>query len=315
MFPAKIKVGLFLDGRIGHEKQSRGLIKALKEIIDVDVVEYNIPHLGNLDYLSTLIRYKFQQISVNKINKYQNADLLIGVGRQTHLPMLSAKRQLGTKVITCMDPGFIVRKDFDLCFIPNHDSVPETENSVLTFGPPNTSINLKQHELDKGLILVGGIDEKSHHWDNSRLLEQIGSIVNNNGDITWSISSSPRTPVETISSLKKYVSTVANVNFYHYLDTENDWLEKQYNLNKYVWVTADSISMVFEALSAGCDVGMIPVSWKRKNSKFQRCENLLLNSNYVQLLGPSLNDSIEKPILDEAQRCARIILERLWTKN
>ncbi|MGL1932893.1 MAG: mitochondrial fission ELM1 family protein [Desulfotalea sp.] len=314
MLPKKIKIGLFLDGRPGHEKQSRGIINSLGDIIDAEILEFQVPRLNLVNYVFEISKLKI----FKKSNKFKfdcsECDLLLGAGRHTHLPMLFAKKMFGVKIVTCMDPGFLIRRDFDLCFIPNHDKVSKAKNIAFTTGPPNTSINNHQHKSNKGLILVGGTDEKSHYWNNEELVSQINSIIENK-QISWKISSSPRTPKDTVSLLKNIAFKSTNTDFYNYLDTANDWLESQYDQNKYVWVTGDSISMVYESLTAGCDVGLIPVSWKRKNSKFHRSENYLLENNFVNLLGDDRGQTLTQPVLNESQRCAAIMMEQLWTKN
>ena len=40
--------------------------------------------------------------------------------------------------------------------------------------------------------------------------------------------------------------------------------------------------MIYEALTAGCSVGIFPMRWLRENSKFKRNENLLLEKKLVK---------------------------------
>ncbi len=96
------------------------------------------------------------------------------------------------------------------------------------------------------------------------------------------------------------------------------WVEKQYSLNKSVWVTGDSISMVYEALSAGCSVGIIPVDWNREANKFRYSLDYLVRSKRVITLEQYLDGEQfckESPPLNEADRCAREIVKRWWPEN
>ena len=73
----------------------------------------------------------------------------------------------------------------------------------------------------------------------------------------------------------------AILDFFDYRNTPPGWIEKQYDKNNVVWVTADSISMIYEAITAGCTVGILPMRWLRENSKFKRNENVLLEKSLV----------------------------------
>ena len=71
--------------------------------------------------------------------------------------------------------------------------------------------------------------------------------------------------------------------------------------------------MVYEALSSGCKVGIIPVRWRKKNSKFIISEKYLHGHEMViDLQGYLANDTTWKdhPALNEANRCADEIISR-----
>ena len=108
------------------------------------------------------------------------------------------------------------------------------------------------------------------------------------------------------------------VSFVPFRESEPGWLEKQYRTHASVWVTADSISMIYEALSSGCRVGVLPVQWKKADNKFQRSLNYLLEhklivsfDHYIQ--GAAMPENVEP--LNEADRCAKELLRRWWPKN
>jgi hypothetical protein len=71
--------------------------------------------------------------------------------------------------------------------------------------------------------------------------------------------------------------------------------------------------MVYEALSSGCKVGIIPVRWRKKNSKFITSEKYLYEQDMVLDLEGYLSHGREwkdHPALNEASRCADEILQR-----
>ena len=104
----------------------------------------------------------------------------------------------------------------------------------------------------------------------------------------------------------------------NFSDTGPGWIEKEYERNQTVWVTADSMSMVFEALSAGCRVGLLPVTWKHANNKFQHSADDLKRDGAVVTFEEWKNGkaswALSKPF-NEAQRCAKEILRRWWPER
>ena len=106
-----------------------------------------------------------------------------------------------------------------------------------------------------------------------------------------------------------------NCTFFEARDTGPGWIEEQYNQADMCWVTADSVSMTYEALSAGCRVGIVPVTWKNPSSKIARGLARLLDENWVISFDDYFNNSRtwqNHQALDEAGRAAREILRRWW---
>jgi mitochondrial fission protein ELM1 len=110
--------------------------------------------------------------------------------------------------------------------------------------------------------------------------------------------------------------SMKNVTFFRSTETPSGWIEEQYSLNRKVWVTADSISMVYEALSAGCEVGVLPVEWLNQDNKFNKSLEFLTKKKMIidfeswQKGAPMPAQRSES--LNEAKRCAREILLRWW---
>lgn len=311
-----LKVAVFLDGRPGHEKQTLGIIQALSDLTPVETKEVRVQRERGWKRVLHTLRY-FLSIDIPIQDDFDDFDLMIGTGTATHLPMLSCKRKNNLPVVTCMTPASHLLRRFDLCFIPQHDSPAPAENVFTTIGPPNCSSSLGSHSLNHALILVGGIDHKSHHWSESLLEQQVRSLIEEAPQLTWTISSSPRTPRQSVEILEKISQELSNVTFCNYRSTPPGWVEKEYNQNQWVWVTADSLSMVYEALSAGCKVGILPVRWKNPRSKFVVSESFLIEKGLVVSFGDKegwsgVNKSM-KPF-NEAKRCAKELLCR-WKRK
>jgi mitochondrial fission protein ELM1 len=193
------------------------------------------------------------------------------------------------------------------------------KNVFFTQGPPNTSPYTEEKDNKRGLILVGGVDRKSHVWRSDDTLEQIRTILDKEPSKAWTVGTSPRTPEAMNHLLEDLAGGYSRVDFVRSKDTSSGWIEKQYKENGFVWVTADSLSMIYEPITAGCQVGILPVEWKRKDSKFHRSIAYVLNQglaiSYEQWLRNGSVCPANKQRLDEATRCAEEILRRWWPKR
>ena len=314
-----LQIVAFLDGLPGHEKQSKGIIQALTTLTQTTVRYIHLPAQDFHSVLFNWLRYVVSR-TTSLAGKHQvpasesRVDLIIGVGAHTHIAMALFKQRYGGKVVTCMPPSLFYLKEIDLYCIAMHDRVRTSGKVFRTIGPPNTALFLNKHDKKKGLILVGGIDEKSHIWSSQDLVSKIAAILKSRSDIQWTIASSRRTPKEMEVLISDLVRLHPNVKFLRPLDTPAGWIEERYAECFNVWVTADSISMVYEALTAGCRVGILPVQWKKRGSKYEKGINYVLSEGWAVSYDqrqegkmPTLRGS-----LDEASRCAEEILRRWW---
>ena len=308
-----VTIGAFFDGRPGHEKQTLGILEQLKKKVDIDVVSIQVSKEKFSKQLNQWLNYLLKY-STQPNPALSQCDLLIGTGTHTHLPMLSQKRLYRIPVVTCMSPAKSLQPKFDIIFAPTHDHIADTQNVFRTIGPPNQNRNEKKHRDDRTLILIGGVDPKSHHWESERIIADVEKLLSHEPHSQVTVSSSPRTPQETILGLAQLAEREEQMSFFDYRDTPSGWVEQQYRESKKVWVTGDSISMVYEALSSGCLVGIIPVKWRRQNSKFRISEKYLIKNEMVIELGSYLEGKSRwdrKVYLDEASRCADEIMRRL----
>jgi len=312
-----LHITAFFDGSPGHDKQTDGVLRALQKLTPLSITHIKTLQSGLLRSIKDWLDYfKAAVTPENSEHAADTVDLIIGTGAHTHIPMLLYKKKHPAKVVTCMNPGFPLLKKIDLCFIPQHDEVKlaKAENVYLTVGPPVISEAKGVHAQQKGLLLIGGVDKKSHHWDLDSLRAQVYTILERKAFMQWTISSSPRTPDDTMLMLRKVAADNPNVTFYASKETPQGWIEKIYAECNIVWVTADSISMVYEALASRCSVGLLPVKWKRKNSKFQRSITFLIETKRVitYQMWVAGHPMVQGAVLNEAQRCAKEILRRWW---
>jgi hypothetical protein len=307
-----LKLVCITDGRPGHEKQSLAVSTALDGMTPVSVEMLRVKALQGAERLVQGLK------SLLAAPRLGSIDLVIGTGTSTHMSMVGLKRRTAARLVTCMTPNFWLLPWFDLCLVPMHDRPPHRPKFFPTFGPPCLQPNTGRHHPAKGLILAGGVDPKSHRWSTATLLGQIEGILGRSPEMAWTIASSPRTPADTIEKLRELAQGDRRVEFFSADQTPRGWIESAYEAHALVWVTADSVSMIYEALTAGCRVGVLPVAWLHPQNKFQRgIDDLKTNgmvADYDQWRDAGELPKPSQP-LDEAARCAKEILIRWWPER
>jgi uncharacterized protein len=247
-----VVVWVFTDGKAGHENQARGLLVALARCNPVDARWIKVPAYASV--LSSLMTRRFLP-GVG----LPPPDLLIGAGHRTHLPLLAARRAHGGRSIVLMKPS-LPRAWFDLCVIPEHDGVSGA-NVFTTRGALNPMEPGKK-DARAGLILVGG-PSRHHGWNENEIFSQIETIVTTDGNTHWTLTSSRRTPAATTRRLRTL--TFSNLTVVPVSETGPGWLSDRLATAAQVWVTEDSVSMVYEALTANAATGILSVPAKRES--------------------------------------------------
>ncbi len=306
MSASPLNVLVVLDGRPGHEKQTRGVVAALERNRTVRVVAVRIQPGGSALFTAASVVLGARL----EIPEKFSPDVIIGTGTHTHLTVLALKCRWGGRAVTCMTPGRLLRHRFDLCFVPRHDEIAEGRNVMLTDGPPGVNSNLRQHDPSQGLILVGGVDEKSHSWDNFKMAGRVAAMISGYPHLSWTLTTSPRTPAGFLDAFEKYPELIS-LQVCPFRDTPPGWLEQALIRSKYVVVTEDSMSMVFEALSAGCRVGTIPVDFRKEN-KFVRSLHELKTRNLLAVDFSSQELLVSGEDFDVAGQCAAEMEKRWW---
>ena len=255
-----------LDGKAGHEKQSLSLINALNSEVGVKTI--------NIDSRSFLF---FILFSIGKLKRFPKPDFIIGVGHKTHIALLYLKFFFGGKSILIMKPSLPCNW-FNLCIIPEHDKFKGTGLIYWTKGALANTSNLIKKNEKKGLILVGGIS-KHYEWDGKIIATQIEQLLNNNLSINFVISPSRRTPKDFIIEINKL--SFSNLKIHSIQKQNQNWLKNQMNKAKYAWISEDSISMIYESLTAGQNVGVLSLKIKNKSRITNEIDRLKKRENYI----------------------------------
>lgn len=284
------------DGKAGHRSQAVGLYKAMQRISNIEVTfqEISIQQLPVFTLLKGMLS---RQLALFE----KKPDYIFGVGSHTQSRvLLLGKVYPQAKTVILMKPNFPFAW-FDHAIIPEHDGVPESTHVITTQGALNPIVNEQRHQANRILVALGG-SSKRHQWNEKKVLEAIQNIVQHHPQAEIILTTSRRTPKEFLGHLsaQPYAS---QLQIFPVEDTPQGWIFEQMQQAEAVWVTEDSVSMIFEALTAGCKVGIIAI-------------DRLKSDRITTLLDQLLSTSSDKPHhnllnlkLNEATRVADILLK------
>lgn len=292
-----------LDGRSGHENQVIGLTEAIARQVSVRAFDITIDRC--LRGLRSLIP---RRLSFAK--KLPAPDLLIGAGHATHLPLLSCQQRFGGKTVVAMKPSLPTAL-FDLCLIPTHDNLLfRPHNVIRTEGALNRIRPSADHDSGKALLLIGG-PSKHFQWSDDALMDQVRRVVQvSESNVCWTLATSERTPDSFIHRWRNHAPGIPLVTAQ---ECSSRWLPEQLAACGTVWVTCDSMSMIYESLTAGTRVGLLELSVIRRDRitrNIQRLCGMGWGVTTRQWLAgrqlPTLNRQFS-----ESDRCSAIVVDRL----
>lgn len=306
--PLTLRIWRFTDGRPGHEKQTAGLLQGFRECLpqqagqDAKIEVREIGLANYADNWSALWR-----------DPGEAPDLLIGAGRRTHLPMARVRWHLGSRSIVMMKPS-LPSFCYDLALVPEHDASWSERKVLRTLGMLGPS-EFAEKVADHGVILLGGTNDH-FHWQDAEIASAVANIVQRSPDIHWQISDSPRSSQDLVGAVEAALANAPNAMVMRYTDNPPDWLTQALAKASQVWVSADSASMLYEALSSGAQVGVIELASKRRRNKLQVGINALQQQRRVGLssAGSLAEQNLEAEPLREHLRCARWILARWFSE-
>ena len=290
----------FTDGKAGHEAQSQGLVEALQRRCEVAVFTLPVQRGGTglIAWLSRRYRPGAQLPA---------PDLLVGAGHATHWHLLAARRRYGGRTVLLMKPSLPLSW-FDLCVVPEHDAVAPAANVLVTQGVLNRIRPPDLPRQDTGLVVLGG---PSRHcdWDDASMLEQLDQLVAARPRQRWLLTTSRRTPGTLLQALRDHPAFTC----VPCQETAPDWLVQQLATAGEVWVSEDSVSMLYEALSAGAPVGLLQVA-RRGANRVTAGIDALVARGWVSAPGHWQPAAGPPQPLNEAQRCADWIVEHWLTR-
>ncbi len=237
-----------------------------------------------------------------------NPDLILAAGHATHFALLAARRARGGRAVVLMKPSLPLFL-FDQCVIPEHDAPSIQPNVLPVRGALNDVVSRAEKQPGQGLILIGGISA-NFGWDDQAIRQAVVAIARAMPEVAWRLTTSRRTPASFLAS---FSDRPANLALLSHTDTGPGWLEQALTESGQVWVTEDSVSMLYEALTAGAAVGLLRLP-EARDSRVRRGVERLIADGWVtpyERWQPGNTLVAVTGMFNEAERAADWILDKL----
>lgn len=312
---APLVIWLLQDGKVGHQNQALALVEALQQrlFLRLEVVELPAHPLPGLRLLHALFR----------TSALAHPHLVVGAGHATHFAMLGVALRRKVPSLVVMRPSLPLTW-FSWVVAPSHDLATAAASTRLisTFGPlcrkaPAQVASLSSPQpWPHTLVLLGG-PSRHHRFDLATLKMHLAQLLAADSQPEgWCLVESRRTPAGALQQLASELGLSKQQMAWR--SCPSGWLAAALAQCPAVWASEDSMSMLFEAVSAGCRVGVLPMPRRAGRSRLQHSLERLVAEGYVLPLsvwrpGHQLNYP-PKP-LDEAGRVADQLLPWLQDLN
>ncbi len=307
-----MNICIISDEKQGHLSQTQGLAEALMRQADARkpelthrCVQWSVKGKGFFEK----IFYKGESLADAAELRF---DLILCAGHSTHAAALSLARQHKCLCMVCMKPSLPLCF-FDLALIPEHDLVKmrcRSGKRIFATKGALSNIDASQHRQGRyQLFLIGGAS-REFDWDSEELINQIEHITRYS-TLPLILTTSRRTPSDFAHEVHQ---ACPSINVVPVEKTAPGWIREHLNEAQSVWVTQDSVSMVYEALSSGAPVGILdmPERERKHVSRVHQGLQQLIADGYVNSYADWAQTRVlkqEKP-LEEAKRAALAILDR-----
>ena len=306
---APLVVWLLQDGKAGHQNQALALVEALQRLLPLSVQVLAVPARAcpGLGVLRALHRSR----------DLARPELVVGAGHATHGALLALMLLKRVPGLVVMRPSLPLAW-FSRVVAPSHDLATAVASPRLipTFGPlcrqalATVTPPAKQRVWPRTLILLGG-PSRHHRFELEDLQSHLAALLAGEPDPEgWCLVESRRTPVGALQQLANGLG-LSSQQLMPWRGCPAGWLATALAQQPLVWASEDSMSMLFEAVSAGCPVGVLPMRRRPGRSRLQHSLDRLVAEGYVLPLSAWLAG---EPLLDcpqplaEASRAADQLL-------
>ncbi|WGL15987.1 ELM1/GtrOC1 family putative glycosyltransferase [Microbulbifer bruguierae] len=293
----------FLDGNRAHEKQSAALVSGLCCCLGSDGVDCR-----DLDCRALRI-VPWRRLPAD-LAGLPRPDLILGAGHRSHWAILRARNAFGGRSVVIMQPSLPLSW-FDFVIAPEHDCPPPLDNVILTQGALAEPLPDFPLDENRALLLFGG-PSRHFYWDGVKVAAAAEQLLKQ--PLQWVLSDSRRTPRDTL------VQYAGRGELHPWQRCPPGWLAEQMARAGQIWVTGDSVSMLFEALQSRARVGVITLPSRKSRNKIRSAVQRLLDQGLVGeisdpdiALPTALSTASRGPLpraLGQPVACARALLRR-----
>lgn len=281
------------DGKAGHLSQTRGLASVLANRLKGHVYELDLSNKGFWGKLWVVWKQR-SEIRGQRSEVGRGLTFIVAAGHGMHVPLLLAGLLFRrAKTVLCMKPS-LPMSWFDFCVVPRHDLTPARLSHppaylIPTLGALHGVHPQPERPKTHTLILVGG-PSKEFGWNAEQLLEQLMAVIREvrsqksevGAKKNFLLTTSRRTPVGFVDVLRR---TCPQIKVVPVEETPRGWVAENLASSEAVWVTRDSVSMIYEALGSGAPVGLLnmpSLSLKgKKKSRVARGIEMLVEEGWV----------------------------------
>ena len=313
---APLVVWLLQDGKAGHQNQALALVEALQRLILLSVQVLAAPARACPGLGVLRAWHRSQGLA--------RPGLVVGAGHATHGALLALMLLKRVPGLVVMRPSLPLAW-FSRVVAPSHDLATAVASPRLipTFGPLCRQAPAKDACLPipqpwpRTLVMLGG-PSRHHLFDRTALQAHLATLLAADSHPEgWCLVDSRRTPTEALQYLASSLGLTPRQQM-SWRNCPSGWLVTALSQHPVVWVSEDSMSMLFEAVSAGCRVGVLPMPRRAGRFRLQHSLERLVAEGYVLPLsawrpGQQLPNPLQP--LDEAGRVADLLVPWLRSLN
>ena len=298
------------DNKLSSINQCNSIIYELKRISEKKiVVKYMKVYLGLLAYLPNSFIYFFLRIRY-LLQPRKKIDFIISCGRISAPFNLVFKKNSNAKNCHILNPYF-KKYEFDKIIMPEHDIKKETDKNVIsTFGTlvdltmfkkgSHKVLKLLNKKKKKISFLIGGNGKSSKIvFEELENTIKILNLLSEKYEVIYCFSR--RTPSHIKDMVKE--KAVSKHLFFPQKNVNPYWL--LLNISEYIFVTADSISMISDSLSSGKKIYIVPI--KKIKKKIRNFTQVILERKMAKIFSGKLENWKYKKLYETHKVCKKLI--------
>jgi len=272
-----MKVLILSDGRAGHLNQSIAFSKYMNRQYEIVEIGFKLKFLKYISYVLDFFKIYTESIFNMQEIDFSLFDYVASAGSSTYYLNKTVAKKYSLKSITLMLPrGF--RYDFDYIYAQRHDTPPKRANIIVmdanfSYSQPQ---NLYMPSKKSVSIIIGG-QNSVYKMGTKEIKAYLDRIFELFSEYEIAVTSSPRTSKEIENLLDEYEFDYKVIFSKNRINPIADFLKN----SEYVFITADSTSMISEAVANGnSNVEVLPLLADKSN-KFSAFVKNLEDGGYL----------------------------------